>query len=162
MNQVVRKRLKIAVGVAVVVGWLTFIFTNSLKDRRESADQSAAAEGLLRRILEFFGFHGETGKVAAVVVRKTAHVFEFFVLFLLLSLIFYLLIRSLTVRTAVCFVISVVCACIDESLQVISERGASVKDVLIDCIGIALAAIIHYLFVKRRDKKRTQSEVNSE
>lgn len=148
-----RKKIKIGIFAAAVAGWLTFIFTNSLKSRADSAHQSAPAEGLLRRILVFFGFTGDAGRVAAIVVRKTAHVFEFFVLFLLLTLIFRAFIKSVKLRVAVCFVVSAACACIDESLQIVSERGASVKDVFIDCIGIACAACLYLLFLRSRRGK---------
>lgn len=134
--------------------WTAFVFSNSLKDRAASADQSEGAEGLVRRLLFALGFTGDAERVAEIAVRKTAHVFEFFVL----ALIVYITLRFAgarkRTRLLVTAAVSVATAAADECLQIISKRGASPKDVVIDSIGIVLALGLVYLLLEKKDKNK--------
>lgn len=144
-----KKTIKICLAVIGLAFWLRFIFRNSLKNSVQSANQSEAAEGFLRRILSSLGFSGNAEAVAEIAVRKAAHIFEFFVLFLLLAALFALLIKSINVTVICSSALAFGFACIDECLQIISHRGASVRDVLIDSVGVAIGALL-YVFVRKK------------
>ncbi len=146
------KKLKIIATLCATLGWLWFIFSNSLKSRSVSAQQSEGAESFLRRLLSSLGFSGDIESIAEIVVRKSAHVFEFFVLCILLYLLLYLLFAGRKEIVAVSAGVAAVCAATDETLQIFSHRGASVKDVLIDCIGVAAAVVLIY-FVRKKHRK---------
>lgn len=139
-----KRRIKLAATAVATAAWLAFVFGNSLKSRSASAAQSGKAVGLLSRLLAALNFDGKTEAVATFAVRKAAHVFEFFVLFLLLAALFTLLFgakKAVPLAAATAFV----CACIDEALQIVSHRGASVRDVLIDLIGVSVGAAVFCL-----------------
>lgn len=134
-----KRGIKLAATAVGTAAWLAFVFGNSLKSRSASAAQSEGAVGLLARLLAALDFDGDMQAVATFAVRKAAHIFEFFVLFLLLAYLFALLFdakKAVPLAAASAFV----CACIDEGLQIISHRGASVRDVLIDLIGVFIGA----------------------
>ncbi|MBQ7047752.1 MAG: VanZ family protein [Clostridia bacterium] len=145
-------KIKIAAVVVSVVGWLGFIFTNSLKSRAESANQSAWLEALARKLAELLGFSGN-GVNFTVIVRKAAHVFEFYLLCLLLYWIFNMLIKNKRAVNVLAPAVTLAAAAVDESLQIISDRGASVKDVLVDGIGILLAYLTVKIIIKVKSKR---------
>ena len=74
---------------------------------------------------------------------------------LLLFWAFYLLIKNKRAVNILTVVLTVTAAAVDESLQLISKRGASVKDVFIDCIGILLAYLTLKLIFKIKSKKES-------
>lgn len=147
-----KRGIKLAVTTVGTVAWLAFIFGNSLKSRSVSAAQSDKAVGLFARLLAALNFDGDMEAVATFAVRKAAHVFEFFVLFLLFAALFTLLFGA---KKAVPFAAAsaFVCACIDEGLQIISHRGASVRDVLIDLIGVLIGALAVCLIKRKQHNK---------
>ncbi len=135
----------ISITALSAIAWLGFIFSNSLKTGMQSADQSEAAENFLIRILRYLDMTKRTEDYASVIVRKAAHIFEFFVLFLLLVLALYLIWRSIKLATALSATAAFLCGCTDEYLQTFSNRGASAKDVLIDSLGIVLGLVLVWL-----------------
>ncbi|MBQ4647737.1 MAG: VanZ family protein [Clostridia bacterium] len=148
-------KIKTAAVVAAVIGWLSFIFTNSLKSGEKSAEQSAGLEHAVNELLQRVEYEGDAARLSELIVRKTAHAFEFFVLCLLLFWAFYLLIKNKRAVNILTVVLTVTAAAVDESLQLISKRGASVKDVFIDCIGILLAYLTLKLIFKIKSKKES-------
>lgn len=135
-----KRGIKLAATAVGTAAWLVFVFGNSLKSRSASAAQSDGAVGLFARLLTALGFDGDIEGVATFAVRKAAHIFEFFVLFLLFAALFALLFgakKAVPLAAASAFV----CACVDEGLQIISHRGASVRDVLIDLIGVFIGTL---------------------
>lgn len=145
-----KKKLALIFGGAWAL-WCGFVFSNSLKSREESAAQSATAEGIANRIFSLLGLTDDAGRTAEIIVRKSAHVFEFFVL----TVLVYCTLKSIGAgKRAVLWgsaIVGVATACADEFLQIFSERGASVRDVGIDSIGVFLALLAaHFVFKKRR------------
>ena len=85
------------------------------------------------------------------VVRKLAHITEFFVLSTLLTIIWRgKLLNSLMSGFTIAF--------LDESIQLFSGRGSLIKDVWIDLIGVALGllcgSLILFLCSKHSKNKR--------
>lgn len=138
-----KKNIKAAIVTgAASLFWLVFIFSNSLKSKAASARQSEGMEGIVRKLIGLFGFSGDVERVAEIVVRKSAHVFEFFVLAALLTLTSVFMGADRKKGLIIGAVAAFLAACADEGLQIISHRGASVRDVLIDSIGVVVWAVI--------------------
>ena len=85
-----------AVCAFAYVFWCGFIFSNSLKSPEASAAQSENAENFIRRALNWFGFTKNAARTAEIAVRKAAHIFEFFLLCLLICA--FLLLLRVTLR----------------------------------------------------------------
>lgn len=134
-------------------GWLSFIFSNSLKSKSLSAEQSKPFEDIIKPSLDAIGTEKNTADLAAVIVRKAAHVAEFFVLTLICLGILYLLGKKPRFTAAFAAVFGFVCASADEALQLISHRGAAIKDVLIDGVGVLLAVAAFEIFIRIKRKK---------
>lgn len=146
------KKTKIIAAAISAAAWLWFIFSNSLKSRAQSAEQSEMGEGFVRRILSALGFTGDAEVFAEIFVRKSAHVFEFFVLCLLFWWLFNLLFEDKITALWLSAELSFCCGTVDECFQLLSHRGARVSDVFIDSIGVAIATSLIVLFKKRTKK----------
>ncbi len=138
------RRVTLPLTAVALAGWVWFIFRNSLKSKPQSAAQSESLSRLLERILCFFGLDAISDN-AVTIVRKCAHIFEFFVLALLIFILMRLLFASVNTSLAVSASGAFIAAATDEILQIFSHRGPSVRDVLIDGIGIAMALLCCYL-----------------
>lgn len=127
---------------------LAFIFTQSLFPQSLSAEESGwLTEKVLNPLLQSFGMQ----PLSQQTVRKLAHVFEFTVLSLLLSLCFY----GNPVKSAG---LGFTAAFLDESIQLLSGRGAQITDVWIDLIGVAAGTLIGLLIcILARTRKRSEA-----
>lgn len=134
--------------------WLGFIFSNSLKSRSSSSAQSKPLENIIKPPLNAIGITKDTDRIAELIIRKAAHITEFFVL----TLLFVLVLHFWGKKPLHCLIIggavSAFAACIDETLQIFANRGASFTDVLIDCIGVALAILLCLGVKAIRDRKK--------
>ena len=84
-------------------------------------------------------------------VRKTAHITEYFILFILI----YINIKEYKIKDIykVSIILSILYAIFDEFHQLfINERSGKVTDVLIDSVGV----IIGYLFIKFINKRKNK------
>jgi len=136
-----------AVFCVPLLTWLYFVFSNSLKSKKASAAQSAPLQELVTPPIKSMGV-SNADHVAELVVRKSAHIAEFFVLTLLCCLVLYFLGKKQKTVLALSALFAAVTACIDETLQIFSQRGAAVKDVFIDLIGVVLAIAAFAVFYK--------------
>ncbi len=128
---------------------LCFIWGNSLLPREDS---TALSIGLFDRLkpflralrLEFVDEH---------MLRKLAHFGEFALLGLELAALFFLN-RGRSLRSAC---LSALCALaaasMDETIQMFSNRSATVKDVLLDFSGALTAILLLWLLTARRHKE---------
>lgn len=130
-----RIALLIATGLMFV-----FIFGQSLLPQSVSAEESGwFSENVLNPLLHFFGFK----PLPQNVIRKIAHVTEFAILSVLLVLCFY-------GRMIPGFCVGFTAAFLDESIQLLSGRGALISDVWIDLIGVVFGSILGCLIVRMR------------
>ncbi|MBQ9086106.1 MAG: VanZ family protein [Clostridia bacterium] len=150
----------------LTVGWMLFIFNNSLQDGVESGQQSKRLLQFLQDLLRSLGFRGE---LSERVLRKLAHFGEFAILGFLVCVdlwcggLFSLSdppprsIRIASLSVPFCFCI----AGIDEFLQCFSKgRAPQFSDMLIDTSG-ALCATLAFLllfFILRRVKRRKSGQ----
>ena len=160
MNSTVKRTCAIALLILIFV-LLAFIWSNSLMDKRQSHLQSLA---FLQFISSLFGSISKSGLTEAV-LRKIAHFLEFFSLSVVITSIFRLFRPTSLQLIFNTLSLGLIAAVIDESLQIISARGAMISDVLLDFCGViagtvfALAAAFICgrisslrLFEKRRPK----------
>lgn len=133
--------------IALTVAMLLFIWGQSLLPRELSAEESGwFTTHIINPLLGLFGL-----SVKGALVRKLAHVTEYTILSILLTMLFHGSIRHvLPVGFSVAF--------LDESIQILSKRGSLIQDVWIDLIGIligyGLATLAMLIWGKRgRDSK---------
>ena len=131
---------------------LAFIWVNSLMPRAES---QAVSQGLLERIVELFrtlGIH--LSPKSDHFIRKLAHFVEFGILGAEFSLLLHLRNKQGSQGYVNCAFSGLSAAVIDESLQLISNRGSQVQDVLLDfcgyMVGLWLCAVIFERFIEKR------------
>lgn len=116
---------------------LYFIFSNSLKAPSASTEESTRVKEMVEPALE--PIVGE-GKVTVRLVRKLAHLAEFGILGFELAL----LMRKWFVPS---FLMTLLVAATDETLQIYSGRGAQLSDVFLDFFGACLGFAIGIGFV---------------
>lgn len=137
-----RNKRFLAVLVALI---LVFIWGNSLLSKEVSG---AISDFIQYNIFGFSG-GGTNGTVNSTPIRKLAHFTEFAALGAALSLIFY----DKAKRYSAAFFLAAVAACTDETIQIFSHRGNSMKDVLLDCCGAAFGILVVRAIAKRKSGK---------
>lgn len=131
---------------------LVFIWGNSLLP----GEISGAFSDWVKDILSQLFSGGESTPKGGGLLRKIAHFTEFTTLGLLLSWLFGMLQKP----KARPFVLGVLAACIDETIQIfVPDRGPGLKDVCIDSCGVAFGMILlhfgHTLLLKKRSTQNT-------
>ena len=139
MKTLVRKRWNIILGLLVLLT-LAFIWGNSLLPRTESQEIS---QGLLAEIcaaLETVGVHLDPQNDHWL--RKLAHFSEFGLLGVELCLLLWLN-RQKSVQGFInCACAGLAVAVTDEALQLFSNRGSQVQDVLLDFAGFLTGLLL--------------------
>lgn len=150
-----KKRKAYSTALAVLCALTAiFIWSNSLFSREGSQGQSRAVMEALEPVIEFV-----TGQDVDPeddhFVRKLAHFLEFGLLGAELTLLAYLRKRLSLQSLCNCLSVGLAVAVTDEALQLLSDRGSQVQDVLLDlcgvCTALALTAAILAASAKRRD-----------
>lgn len=136
------KRIALLVITVLVVA---FIFVQSILPQDLSSEESGwFSEHILNPVLNLLGL----GSLNNQVVRKIAHVTEFTILSVLLLFCFHgRVVKSVGVGFLTAF--------LDESIQMLSDRGPMISDVWIDLIGVAIGTLLGFLLrmLMRRRKK---------
>ena len=148
----VRVILLVAIACMTVCIW-----SNSLKSKDESREQSDQVAGRIELLLTNNGTRPLTATGAWILknLRKIAHFVEFMGLSMLLSA--YALTFPAKEKFGVLLAAPAV-AVVDEVIQIFSDRGPAVSDVLLDCCGAAVGCGIMLLMaaaigmIKRRKR----------
>ena len=127
------KKILITIVTILILSTFLFIWGNSLESIEESQAKSLSVMEIVTPYLEVFV--GE-GNVTDHLVRKIAHFVEFAVLGMELGLLTLLRRREEMNPVLKCLLIGLLVAVLDESLQLLSERGSQVSDVLLDFCGV--------------------------
>ncbi len=126
-----------------------FIFQNSAKDANESSNQSGF---FVAWVMNNMPFLFENEDVAVNVIRKLAHLFEFFLQATFLNLALF----SKEYHKMAIYVLfsGLFTGCIDEFIQLYSEgRAGLVGDIFIDFSGTVFSLVIFFiLWLLKRDK----------
>ena len=146
------KGKKSAVIVVLVFICLTllFIWGNSLVPKNTSTNATIKIHQNISPTLDkVFG----EGAISHFTFRKFIHFFVFFVLSTELLVLFSILkdmkLKNVLYVLPLCLVVAI----IDESLQILTKRGASIFDVLIDFIGATTCALIYLVISLVKSKK---------
>lgn len=94
---------------------------------------------IINPILSWFGFTADIN-----IIRKIAHAIEFCILALIVSLCWKKPIKSFYAGFTLAF--------LDESVQLITGRGALISDVWVDLIGVIIGTIIGLIIVSCNKK----------
>ena len=123
--------------IVILVLWMIFIFIMSNAKAVESDTHSGVIVDILSNI-----FSLDSIDILTVIVRKCAHMFEYFILGILMlnCLKDYNIKNILIISIMLCILYS----CSDEIHQLFIEgRSGEVIDILIDSIGIILGSLFY-------------------
>lgn len=138
-----RRRIGI---IALLV--LAFIWIQSVLSMVSSAGESSRiTEDIINPLLRWFGLSGVHDRM----VRKVAHVIEYMVLSIFVAIFW----EGNAVRA--CYT-GFTIAFLDESIQVLSGRGALITDVWVDMIGVAIGTGVGYVIWAKRAEKRAANK----
>ena len=121
---------------------LCFIWGNSLLSPDFSARISQAVGELLARL---FGKGDGGTTLGGLPVRKVAHFVEFLALGAVASLLLRAIVPSWKIRLSAEAFVGLLVPVIDETLQIFSGRGSSVRDIWIDIFGYVFGCALVYL-----------------
>ena len=133
------KNKRLVLAWTLLILWMLFIFIMSSFNGVMSSNQSGSIATLIYNIFNI----SDTEKVSFI-VRKCAHVSEFFIL----GILVINLISKYNVKYSylISFIVCVLYASSDEFHQLfVSGRSGQVTDVLIDLIGVVLGLSIYCL-----------------
>ena len=151
MNISVRKRWNIILGLLVLLT-LAFIWGNSLLPRAESQKISRDLLAELCAALENVGLYIDPENDHWL--RKLAHFGEFGLLGAELCALLFLNRRARPQGFVNCAFAGLAVAVTDEALQLISNRGSQVQDVLLDFAGFAVGLLLCGTMWMLASKKR--------
>lgn len=140
----------------LLIGWMAFIFFMSSQNGDQSSEQSA----LVVQIFTWLGIdlNSYFGDLATFIIRKGAHVSEYFILFILTYRVVLIYVDRKKAKLY-SLVVVFLYACSDEIHQYfVPGRGPAFKDVLIDTSGGVIAGISSIVYEKfginlRKDTK---------
>ena len=135
--------------LVLIIVWISFIWANSLEPATSSSEQSHFVMELLNRITGIFGFY-----LSEFIVRKLAHMFEFFVLAFLTINLIKVTKESFENRYYVyALLFSMLIAGVDETIQLfIPGRAGMFTDVLIDSSGALIGLVLFAIYQKVKQK----------
>lgn len=122
-----------------------FIFYNSLKTSAESAASSSVIVDFI--VNQFSRFNKNLDYATlTVLIRKLAHVAEFFIQSLFISLFYFFKKSKFSARAVHVMFFGLLTACTDELIQnFVYGRGSLVIDIWIDFAGVILAALFYLI-----------------
>lgn len=137
---------------------VAFIWVHSAMDPETSANESGWVMKIVEPFLELFV--GE-GNVTEHLVRKLAHFSEFALLgFELLAYISICRGSSSFSNAAYSCNFALITAVIDETVQIFSGRGSSLKDVWLDFAGALFGGLIAVAVVRIAGKRLSSDSIN--
>ena len=130
------------ISLILLIIWMIVIFWLSACTSDESSSQSGFFVGIVCKI-----FSIKNTELVSIIVRKLAHLTEFFILGVLTinCISFYNLKNKYILSTGLGFLY----ACTDEFHQIfVPGRAGQVTDVLIDTLGVALGCLFFRVICK--------------
>ena len=150
-----RRKTCLALLGLLILLTLGFIWGNSLKSIPESQAVSLSLLDRLKPLLDaVFG----PDRITDHILRKTAHFCEFALLGAELRLLFLLLGQRGLQGLMNALFAGLAAAVTDETIQIFSQRGSQVSDVVLDFSGVVTGALVISLaarLLRRRKEKRS-------
>ena len=137
------KKIKVIITSVLLGLTLAFIWGNSMLSMQESGEESQSIYSIVETIGKIFFGEAFTHDF----FRKLAHFSEFFLLGLEINYLYFVLHGVKKEKLAEIISAGLFVAVIDESIQILSNRGAMVKDVLIDYSGYLLSVGAFFLLL---------------
>ena len=151
----VKFNCKVAWVVLLVLLCTLFIFSNSLKNSEESHADSGFFVEIVESVADAIFPDNECDW--NFIVRKGAHLFEFFVLGVFMALLSLFVVKRRRSAVLVAFLYLCFIASTDEFIQKFTGRTSSLTDVMIDlvggCVGVATVLLLRLAI----DRKRTRA-----
>lgn len=139
-----------------LVVWIMFIFFNSVQTGTQSSEASGFFTTFFKALFDKIGWDINWDNLSNL-IRKSAHMLEFFVLALLFCFNFIAQdpLKKTIEKALLC---SVAVAIVDEMIQLFVEgRSGSIIDVAIDNVGTVLALAVFYIIFRNKKKNRPSS-----
>lgn len=156
---------KVVVSILVVL-WMAFIFSRSLKAADESNEESGRIVSITSEAMEkITSMPVVQTATMSHKIRKTAHFMEYALLGFISCAAFALWLGKKYHSTLCSLVFSFITACTDELLQTFTEgRSGSLRDVLIDIAGALTGILIITLLfiIIKKYFKRIINDHNNE
>ncbi|MGD9886578.1 MAG: VanZ family protein [Bacilli bacterium] len=139
-----------------LIVWIMFIFFNSVQTGTQSSEASGFFTTFFKTLFDGIGWEINPDNLSNL-IRKSAHMLEFFVLALLFCFNF---IPKFPLKRTIekALLSSVAVAFVDEIIQLFVEgRSGSIIDVAIDNVGTVLALAMFYVIFRNKKKNRPSS-----
>ena len=154
-NDMKRQKAFLIIDILLLIITLAFIWLSSLESASESAEKS---EGLLIAIAPILELFLSADRINEHMIRKLAHFIEFALLGGELILLCVIDRRTRPQQVINCLSASLAVAVIDEALQLLSDRGPQITDVLLDfsgaVFGILFVLLIYVLVRMKKHRKQ--------
>lgn len=161
-------RIKYLLGwalLALIAGTVVFIFVNSALPPEVSAEQSGTVGGIIAEIIPP---DTDLGSFIQEYLRKIAHFTEYGMLGIEISLLVFFYFKRRVLFGCSAAAVPFFVGFIDESIQILSDRGSSISDVWIDIGGFITFSLLSYAVLALGDitlkmiKKKRAGAVQSE
>ena len=141
-----KKIIKITLWILVII-WMITILSFSSESAEFSDNKSRTIVQIIMPLIEKLNIEISIDQLNHY-IRKTAHIFNYFLLSILLTIAWRLSFTNKAKYTAP-YIIATIFSAIDEFFQTfINGRGGRLSDVMIDNIGILLALLLIYLITR--------------
>ena len=161
-------RIKYLLGwvlLALIAGTVVFMFVNSALPPEVSAEQSGTVGGIIAEIIPP---DTDLGSFIQEYLRKIAHFTEYGMLGIEISLLVFFYFKRRVLFGCSAAAVPFFVGFIDESIQILSDRGPSISDVWIDIGGFITFSLLSYAVLALGDitlkmiKKKRAGAVQSE
>lgn len=156
-----KHKISVAFCVILIILTVGFIWNNSRKPAKQSQADSAAITEKIENVIskDASGDENSFIKLSVAKIRKAAHAIEFFVLGAVLTALTFILKKRFTPQLLWNILSAALAiAVVDESIQILSGRGPTVYDVLLDfcgaVIGFLLTLFISFIISSLKRGKR--------
>lgn len=146
--------MKKTISIILVIVWMSLIFILSSSNSNESNEQSGRIVTFISQI-----FNISNIEMLNYVIRKIAHITEFFVLGILVMN----LIHCYNKKTYIAIILCIIYAISDEFHQsLVPGRSPQIYDVLIDTVGSSLGISIYKLLTKIANINKVKKKINKQ
>lgn len=142
--------------IILIALWVGFIYYNSLQPANISSAQSFKFVTFFQNIFLKLGINISTDTLS-LIIRKGAHMFEYFVLALLFSIFYKDFVFSKKRLFCYIFFSTILISVFDEVIQTfVVGRSGSIVDVGIDMLGGLIGIGLAFIFIYRKREKKNK------